>query len=528
MAKDFNGGRKLLYVVGSSKIFKIDLAPATPVATLIAGTGALGFTDSLPPATNGLLRAPQGITVDTSGNVYIADRDNFAVRMIPASGPLAGALITIAGKTGTQTEGYASSATTLDGTATLPTSTTACLSSVYYVAAQGNGTAGTKLYVADATTSMDNQAIRVITVTSPSAGALTYTLDDPSKPAGYAYAGSPKVTGNADGLGAFAKFNIGAGSGANLATLPDGSQTFLADTGNNAVRVITANGAVTTLKDATSTNFVFTAPKSVALKVNPATKALTALFVGDAAATKKIRRFTPNGDGTFTEDTTFAITGGTFPVSPDAQGMAVDSTGTGMLYVADATLAKVFKVDLSSNTSSDLVAATGAKPMGVALQNDASGTFLWVAVSTANQVKKYDLSGTLLLTVGTGVAGYADGTAATATLVAPTGIAVDANGFAFVNNYTNSQTSSQNGIRAINATTGDVTTLFGYATSTTAPTFYGMKPGLLLPDLAGTTAAKSLAGGVIYAPQGLTVNQNGDLLVSTPQSVYQVIAPANK
>jgi hypothetical protein len=396
------------------------------------------------------------------------------------------------------------------------------------VAVRGDGTAGTKLYVADATTSLDNQAIRAITVTSPAAGSLTYTLDDPTKPAGYAYAGGPKVTGNVDGLGALAKFNIGAGSGANLATLPDGSQTFLADTGNNAVRVINASGAVTTLKDATATNFVFTAPKSVALQVNSATKALVALFVGDAPATKKIRRFTPNAGGAFTEDMTFAITGGTFPASVDAQGLAVDSTGTGTLYVTDATLARLFKVALTTGTSTDLVAATGLKPMGVALQNDTSGTFLWVAVSTANQVKKYDLSGALLLTVGTGTAGYADGTAATATLVAPTGIAVDGNGFAFVNNYTNSNTTSQNGIRAINATTGGVTTLFGYATSTTTPTFLGMKPGLLLPDLAGTTAAKSLATGVIYAPQGLTVNQDGDLLVSTPQSVYKVVAPANK
>ena len=39
---------------------------------------------------------------------------------------------------------------TLDGTTTLPTSTTACLSNVYYVLAQGDGTAGSTIYVADA------------------------------------------------------------------------------------------------------------------------------------------------------------------------------------------------------------------------------------------------------------------------------------------------------------------------------------------------------------------------------------------
>lgn len=530
MAKDFNGGRKLLYLVGSSKIFKIDLAPATPTASLIAGNGTLGFTDNT-TAASGLLRAPQGIAVDTTGNVYIADRDNFAVRMIPATGPLAGALITIAGKTGTQTEGYASSATTLDGTATLPTSATACLSNAYYVAVQGDGTTGTKIYVADGGGPLfDNQSIRQITVSSPATGQLTYTLDDPAKP-GFAYAGSPRVTGNADGVGPTAKFNFGTGSGANLATLPDGSLTFAADTVNNAVRIIAANGTVTTLKDGTSTNFIFTTPKSVAVQVNPGTKALVALFVGDAAASKKVRRFTPNGDGTFTEDATFVVTGGTYPVSPDVQGMTVDNTGTGTLYVTDATLAKVFKVDLSNNTSTEFVAATGAKPMGVALQNDANGKFLWVAVFTANQVKKYDMAGTLVLTVGTGTAGYADGSAVTATLVAPTGIAVDGNGFAFVNNFSSSTTSVQNGLRAIDASTGAVTTLFGYATNVApavVPTLFGLKSGLLLSDTPAATAGKSFSGAVIFAPQGLTVNQDGDLLVSTPHSIYQVVAPANK
>jgi hypothetical protein len=538
MARDFNGNRKLLYVVGTNKIFKIDLAQTPPVATLIAGTGAATFIDSL-SATSGTLNTPQGIAVDTTGNVYIADRFNFAIRMIPVGGPLPSALITIAGKTGTATEGYASSAITLDGTTTLPTSTTACLSNVYYVAVQGDGTAGTKLYVADAGAGFDNQAIRVMTVSSPSAGSLTYTLDDPTKPAGYAYAGSPRVTGNADGLGVNAKFNFGTLSGANLATLPDGSLTFAADTGNNAARVITANGAVTTLKNATSIPFTFTAPKSVALQVDPATKVLVALFVGDAPATKKIRRFTPNlthnpdgtftMDGTFTEDVAFTITGGTFPASVDAQGLAVDSTGAGTLYVTDATLGQVFKVALPSGNSSDFVAATGTKPVGVALQNDASGKFLWVSVFGGNQVKKYDMTGNLTLTVGSGAAGYADGTAATATFFAPMGIAVDGNGFVYVNNFATATASqTQNGIRAINDATGDVTTLFGYATSTTVLNFFGTRPGLLLPDLSGTTAAKSIANGVINTPQGLTVNQTGDLLVSTSQSIYKVVAPAKK
>jgi LysM repeat protein len=524
MAKDFNGGRKLLYVVCTNKVVKIDLSGASPVSTLFAGTGTAGFADNL-AAASGLLKGPQGVSVDTSGNVYIADRDNFAVRMVPASGPLAGALVTIAGKTGTPpTEGYAPSSITLDGTTTLPTSTTACLSNVYYVLTQGDGAAGSKIYVADAGAGFDNQAIRVMTVSSPATGQLTYTLDDPAKPLGYAYAGSPRVPGNADGLGVNASFTFGTTSGANLASLPDGSLTFAADTANNFVRVIAADGTVTTLKDATATKIPFSTPKSVAVQMNPSTGLLMALFVGDTGAVKKLRKFTPNADGTFTE-VTFTVSGGTYPAAPSHAGLAVDSTG-GFVYATDSTAAKIFKIDATTGASLDFVAASGTNPTGVAFAADGS---VWVSVTGASQVKKFDTTGTLQLTIGTGTAGWVDGAAATAQFVAPLGIA-SAGGFIYVINFSSSGTISQNqnGIRAIEAATGNVTTLLGYATSTTTQTLFGVKPGYLNPDNGGDNASKSVLGAVLFAPQGLAANADGDLMVSTPHSIYQVVAPANQ
>jgi hypothetical protein len=529
MAKDFNGGRKLLYVAcsttGVNKIMKIDVSGASPVVSLFAGAGAQGYADNA-VATSGLLNGPNGVAVDDSGNVYIADSFNCAIRMVPVSGALAGSLITIAGKTAPFAEGYASSAITWDGTTTLPTSTTASLARPYNVAVRGNGAAGTKLYVADATgSSFTVQAIREITVSSPSAGQLTWTLDDPSMPAGHAYAGGPRIValgGTQDGVGARARFNFGTAFGANLATLPDGTKTFAADTGNNQVRIIAADGTVTTLKDATFTNVVFFTPKGVALQFDPSTKALVALFVADTGTTKKLRKFTPNADGTFTE-ATFTVSGGTYPATPNHAGLAVDSVA-GMVYATDAS-AKVFKIDASTGACTDFVTATGSNPTGIALAGDGS---VWVSVTGAFQVKKYDATGTLQSTIGTGVAGWVDGVPGTAQFAAPLGIAASGN-FIYVTNYTNSQSSSQNGIRAIDASTGNVTTLLGYATSTTNPSLMGQKPGLLNPETSGgSTAEKSLKGAVVYVPQGLAANADGDLMVSTPYSVYQVVAPANQ
>lgn len=527
MAKDFNGGRKLLYVAcsttGVNKIMKIDVSGASPVVSLFAGAGAQGYADNT-VATAGLLNGPSGVCVDDSGNVYIADSFNMAIRMVPVSGPLAGALITIAGKTGAPAaEGYAPSATTWDGTTTFPISTTASLARPYYVAARGTGAAGTKLYVADATGSTYTvQAIREITVSAPAAGQLTWTLDDATKPAGYAYAGGPRIVGAAiDEVGARARFNFGTAFGANLATLPDGSQTFAADTGNNLVRIIAADGTVSTLKDAASAAFIFFAPKGVAVQVDPTTKALVALFVADTGTTKKLRKFAPNGDGTFTE-ATFVVAGGTYPVAPNHSGLAVDSVA-GMVYATDNS-AKVFKIDAATGACTDFVAATGANPTGITLAADGS---VWVSVTGAFQVKKYDASGTLQLTVGTGTAGWVDGAYNAAQFAAPLGIAASGS-FVYVTNYTNSQSNSQNGIRVIDAV-GNVTTLLGYLSGATVPNLMGLKPGLLNPETSGgTLATKSMAGAVVFVPQGLTVNADGDLMVSTPHSVYQLVAPANQ
>jgi len=63
-------------------------ASAQTVINTIAGssTGASGFTGDGGPATAATLNQPSGIAVDSSGNIYIADTNNFRVRMISPTG----------------------------------------------------------------------------------------------------------------------------------------------------------------------------------------------------------------------------------------------------------------------------------------------------------------------------------------------------------------------------------------------------------------------------------------------------------
>ncbi|HXT46300.1 MAG TPA: hypothetical protein VN748_19675 [Pseudonocardiaceae bacterium] len=58
------------------------MQPPTPTITTVAGTGSAGFSGDGGPATSARLRTPEGVTVDSSGTLYIADYGNHRVRKV--------------------------------------------------------------------------------------------------------------------------------------------------------------------------------------------------------------------------------------------------------------------------------------------------------------------------------------------------------------------------------------------------------------------------------------------------------------
>jgi sugar lactone lactonase YvrE len=77
---------------GNHVIRKID---TTGNITTIAGTGAQGFSGDTGPAISATLDSPQGLTLDTANNLYIADTHNHRIRKLNLT---TGTLTTIAGK----------------------------------------------------------------------------------------------------------------------------------------------------------------------------------------------------------------------------------------------------------------------------------------------------------------------------------------------------------------------------------------------------------------------------------------------
>jgi sugar lactone lactonase YvrE len=62
------------------------VSPSGTISTL-AGNGAIAFTGDGGPAQAASLNNPFGVAVDNAGNIYVADRSNFRVRIIPKALP---------------------------------------------------------------------------------------------------------------------------------------------------------------------------------------------------------------------------------------------------------------------------------------------------------------------------------------------------------------------------------------------------------------------------------------------------------
>jgi hypothetical protein len=205
---------------GNHKIRKI--TPAGVVTTL-AGSGFAGSTDST--GTSASFDFPSGVTVDSNGNVYVADSANHKIRKITP----AGVVTTLAGS------GSVGSA---DGTGI-----SASFKTPKGVALDSSG----NVYVADT----DNNKIRKITP----AGVVT-TL-----------AGSG-ISGSNDDTGTSASFKNPSG-----VTLDSSGNVYVADTFSSKIRKITPAGVVTTLAgsgdykstDGTGTSASFKYPQGIAV-----------------------------------------------------------------------------------------------------------------------------------------------------------------------------------------------------------------------------------------------------------------------
>lgn len=424
----------------NNTIRKITRAGA--VTTLAGAAGERGRTDGA--GADARFSEPFGLAVDAAGVLYVADNLNNAIRRVTPDG----VVTTLAG---------GGAAGTADGTGTA-----ARFHEPRGVAVDTDGT----VYVTD----YENHTIRKITP----AGVVT-TL-----------AGSPDVQGTADGTGAAARFRGPMG------VAVDGTGiVYVADSGNRAIRKITAAGVVTTLR---LSGTALSEPRGIAVD------SAGTIYVGDFSS-HTIRAITSTGtvstlagqvsrpgasDGT-----------GTSASFHYPSGVVVDTSGA--VYVADTendtirTIARGGAVTtlagLAGRTNSVDGAGAAARfdePYATAV--DLNGN-VYVADSAAHAIRKISPDGVVTTFAGSpGSFGSANGLGTAARFYSPVGVAVDSAGSVYVAD------SGNKTVRKISPE-GMVTTLAGAA-------------------LEGGSTDGTGAAARFNVPYGIAVDSAGTVYVS--------------
>ena len=467
VAVDKNGN---IYFSSANSVFRID---GSGTLTLIAGNSRPGFSGDGGQATRAQLNAPQGIAFDSAGNIYIADSKNNRVRMVST----AGVISTFAG---TGQISFGGPHTFNDGG--LATNGLLHLPGGVAVDSKNN------VYIADT----GDNLIRIVTT-----DGLINSVAGDSYGAYFGDAG-PATTAELHN-----PEDVAVDSSGNI---------YIADTGNSAIRKVTADGNINTVAGnctaatgcssgstgdgGSATAATLTAPFSVALD---SSGNMYIVENGDSKIRKvdtsgNINSIVGTGTPGFGGDNGAAISGQlNFPT-----GIALDSGGA--LYIADALNRRIRKVSSNNiNTiagngvlsySGDGGPATAAQlntPLGVAL--DSSGN-LYIADTANNVVRKVAASGTITTFAGNGTAGFGGdgGAPASAQLNGPQALAVDPNGNVYVSDTLNAR------VRRISG--GVINTVAGNGT----PGYGG--------DGAGAAAAQ------LNIPEGLAVDALGNLYIA--------------
>ena len=296
-----------------------------------------------------------------------------------------------------------------------------------------------------------------------------------------------------DGTGTAAKLNNPSGVAVDAT-----GDVYVADTGNNRIRMINPLGVVMTVAgdgtaaflDGTGTAAKFSGPSGVAVD------AAGYVYVADTV-NQRIRKIAPGGAvTTLAGDSSagFVDGAGTAARFNFPKGVAVDAAGN--VYVADTGNNRVRKIapggtvtTLAGDGTAAFVDGTGTAarfnaPSGVAV--DVAGS-VYVADTYNHRVRKVSPSGVVTTLAGNGTGAFLDGTGTAAELYYPNGVAVDVAGAVYVADKGN------NRIRRIDPQ-GVVTALAGNGTAA-------------FLDGAGT-------GAKLSGPYGVAAGAIGDIYVA--------------
>jgi len=403
-----------IYIADSANAAIREVTISTGIINTVVGNATVGDTGDTGLATSAAINTPYALWLDSSGNIYFAENGDGKIRKVTVS---TGIITTVVGN---GTNGYSG-----DGS----TATKAELNFPTGVALDSSG----NIYIADSL----NRRIRKVAGGTISTiggnGVLSYSGD--GGPATSAQLNTPQAVA-VDSSGNF----------------------YIADTFNNVVRKVSTAGIVTTIAGNG-----------------------TAGYGGDGSAATGAQLNGP-------------------------QGVAVDSSGN--VYVSDTQNARVRKI---SGGTISTVAGNGTPGYGgdngpataaqlnvpVNLAVDAAGN-LYIADFTNNRVRKVS-GGNITTVAGNGLSGYSgDGLQATsAQLTGPTDVAVDTAGNLYIAD------SGNNAVRKVSG--GIITTVAGNG----------------IPGVSGDYGLATSAE--VGDPMGVAVDGQGNLYIANGSAVVRKV-----
>jgi uncharacterized protein (TIGR03437 family) len=513
-------GKGNLYIA-DSKNNRVRVVNPAGIISTFAGTGAVspggaGSYNDGGLAINALLRLPSGVTTDSAGNVYIADTGDNMIRKVTTDG----VINAVAGNSYPGFSGDTGSALV------------AGLHSPEDVAVDSKG----NIYIADST----NAAIRQVNTSgliNTIAGDQTVGFSGDGGPAtsaalttpyavcvdsaGNVYfaengdsrirkvdtslnintiAGDGTAGYNGDGAAAIsAELNFPTGL-----ALDSTGNLYIADSLNRRIRKV-AGTTISTIGGNGILSYSGDGGAAVAAQLNApqavATDSAGNFYIADTA-NNVVRKVTAGGTITTIAGNGTAGFGGDGGAPTSAQlnapqGILVDASGN--IYIADTQNARVRKISGNTITTvagsgtagfgGDTGSATSAQlnvPIGLAL--DAANN-LYIADFSNNRIRKVS-SGTITTVAGNGLAGYSGdgGPALNAQLTTPAAVAVDSSGNLYIGDTGN------NAVRKVSG--GTITTVAGNG----------------LAGYSGDNGPATSAN--VGNPTGIAVDSSGNLYVA--------------
>jgi len=470
-------GSNNLYVVAYTQIWEV----AGSTNTLIAGSGIEGYSGDNGPATSATFGDPEGIVLDSSGNLYIADTFNSVIREVNKS---SGIITTVAGDSmfeGTA-GGYGGSGSpgyTGDG----GPATSAKLDWPSAVAVDGAG----NLYIDD----YFNLAIRKLTA---STGIITTVTGDGQACEAYSGDGGP-----ASGAAICEPQGIAVDSAGDL---------YIAETPFDRIREVTAPGLPPTATTAAPVLSVaagtYVGSQSVTITDATPGAVLYVQMIAPSSGAPANPTSPTAGPGYYRGP--FNVTGtATIQVVAVAPGYLPSSIVTAAYTITTPPTAVISTVagsgtyGFSGNggpaTSAELGGAQGLAldKAGNIYFTDENNNVVWMVAQG---------TGTISIVAGNGTWGYAGdiGLAVNAELRQPAAVAVDSAGNLYI-------ADTGNGVvREVSAGTGVITTVAGH---------YGAYPVPGNGDGGPATAA------YLYNPTALVFDKAGNLYIA--QSSYNAV-----